>query len=209
MRAVVIGLVAALAAAHGAVASSAQATGPWQKIATLRGSGARVVTVKLPPGPVVFVATNRGSSNFVVQLSGPEGKDLLVNEIGPFQGASVRDGSAAGRHRVAVDSDGAWVIQVLRPTTSGLKSLPASFSGKGSTVIRVKSRDDTEMVVTATHAGESNFVVYLVGYGSLTGRTLVFNEIGRYKGQELVDVPKGTMLLWVTADGTWSVRFAR
>lgn len=164
--------------------------------------------MKLPTGPVVFVATNRGSSNFIVQLSGPDGKEGLFNEIGPYQGASVPDGTKAGRARVAIDSNGSWVIQVLRPTTSGVKSLTSTFSGKVSTVIRVKAPKDGEMVATATHAGGSNFVVYLIGYGSIEGRILVFNEIGRFKGQDLVDVVKGPMLLWIMADGAWSVRFA-
>ncbi|HEY7732161.1 MAG TPA: hypothetical protein VH950_14865, partial [Gaiellaceae bacterium] len=62
--------------------------------------------------------------------------------------------------------------------------------------------------VTATHRGESNFVVYLVGFGSLSGRELVVNEIGRYRGQALVDVPRGTLLLWVQADGPWTVGLA-
>jgi hypothetical protein len=82
------------------------------------------------------------------------------------------------------------------------------FGGTGSTVIGVRARTERELVVTATHRGESNFVVYLVGFGSLSGRELVVNEIGRYRGQALVDVPRGTLLLWVQADGPWTVRLA-
>lgn len=215
MRPLVVSLVLALALVSAGTAaaqsntSDAVAAAPWKKVATLRGSGSRVVSVKLPAGPVVFVATNRGSSNFVVQLSGPDGKDLLVNVIGAYSGASVPDALSAGKYRVVVDSSGSWVIQVLKPTTAGLKRLPGAFTGKGSTVVRVRSSGSGEMIVTGSHSGSSNFVVYLIGYGSVEGRELVFNEIGRYKGQDLIDIPGGTMLLWVTADGPWKVSFAK
>ena len=68
--------------------------------------------------------------------------------------------------------------------------------------------DDLQPVVDATHRGQANFVVYLIGLGDVSGEQLVVNEIGNYSGQTLVDsMPEGTYLLEVMADGTWSVKF--
>jgi hypothetical protein len=203
---IAVGVTLAPAAAAGE--RTTDATSGWARVATLRGSGSRVLSVRLPAGPVVVQARHTGSSNFVVELSGPGGRELLVNEIGPYRGAAVTDAAGAGRYRAAVTADGSWTLELLRPTTAGLRSVLGRFAGTGSTVVGVRSRADRELVVTSTHRGESNFVVYLIGFGSVTGRELVVNEIGRYRGQALVDVPRGTLLLWVQADGPWTVRLA-
>ncbi len=64
-------------------------------------------------------------------------------------------------------------------------------------------------IVTATHRGESNFIVRMIGYGTTTGEVLLFNEIGNYHGQTLSTstIPRGPYLLYVHADGSWSIRF--
>jgi hypothetical protein len=65
-------------------------------------------------------------------------------------------------------------------------------------------------VVTGVHRGRSNFIVHLIGYGNLSGTEYVFNEIGRYRGQTLLDsMPRGSYLVWVQADGAWTLRFTR
>lgn len=206
-------LVTASAVAWAATESAAGTTATstangWARIGTVRGSGSRVVSVRLPSGPVVVNARHAGSSNFIVELSGPGGRELLVNEIGSYRGAAVTDAAGAGRYRAAVTADGPWTLELLRPTTARLRPVLGRFAGSGSTVVGVRSRDDRELVVTAAHRGESNFVVYLVGFGSLEGRDLVVNEIGSYRGQALVEVPRGTLLLWVQADGRWTVRLS-
>lgn len=66
--------------------------------------------------------------------------------------------------------------------------------------------------MSAKHRGTSNFIVHLVGYGSQYGHTdYVFNEIGNFKGQTLIDdVPAGTDYVAVDAfGGSWSLRFTR
>ena len=65
-------------------------------------------------------------------------------------------------------------------------------------------------VVSATHRGQSNFIVRLIGIGSVSGIEYVFNEIGNYRGQTLIDtMPRGNYLLAVEADGYWTIRFTR
>ena len=64
-------------------------------------------------------------------------------------------------------------------------------------------------IVTGIHRGQSNFIVHLVGL-SFSGEEFLFNEIGNYRGQTLIDdMPRGNYLLAVQADGLWSIRFTR
>jgi hypothetical protein len=65
-------------------------------------------------------------------------------------------------------------------------------------------------VVRATHTGQANFIVQLIGYGTVSGTLYLFNEIGRYRGEVLADdeMPTGHYLLYVQADGNWTLRFS-
>jgi hypothetical protein len=158
-------------------------------------------------------ARNTGSSNFVVQLvgRGPAGgtEDLLFNEIGSYAGQTAFADAKAGPYRVSVESDGNWVLYFQQPIATGTeRHILGMASGSGARVIPVRADHDLQPIVTATHTGKSNFVVELIGYGDTSGEALLFNEIGHFRGQTLADdVPQGSYLLAVQADGNWSVRF--
>jgi hypothetical protein len=63
-------------------------------------------------------------------------------------------------------------------------------------------------IVSATHRGEANFIVQMIGYGTTSGQAYLFNEIGNFHGQTLMDdLPRGSYLLYVQADGAWTIRF--
>jgi hypothetical protein len=66
-------------------------------------------------------------------------------------------------------------------------------------------------VVKATHNGQANFIVDVVGYGDLNGYVNLFNEIGHVKGEVLADeeLPAGDYLVWVQADGSWTLKFSK
>ncbi len=181
-------------------------------VARFSGHGARVLTIRVTVrAPLVVTATHAGSANFIVELVGRGRHDLLVNEIGSYAGQVAAEDVRPGRYRLPVDADGAWTIVVTRPVPGpSAKAVPAVFRGHGSRVLRIRARRALQPVVTAAHRGRSNFIVMLIGYGNLTGSTLLFNEIGRYRGQTLVDdMPTGSYLLAVEADGDWTIRFAR
>jgi hypothetical protein len=165
-----------------------------------------VVTTPLPSGPLVFDAAHRGGANFVIQLRGPGGEELLVNEIGNYKGQVVGE-TEAGRHRVIVTADGSWTIRIQRPTRLGIRSVPGSFVGNGSKVVTVRSSRSRELVLTASNASDDNFIIYLYGYAGSTGSDLLVNEIGPWRGQVIADVPAGHLLLAVQASGRWSARF--
>jgi hypothetical protein len=61
--------------------------------------------------------------------------------------------------------------------------------------------------VTGRNGGTSNFIVDLVGYGDrVSGDQNVFNEIGPFHGQTIVDqMPVGDYLPVVQAEGPWTL----
>jgi hypothetical protein len=178
----------------------------------LKGTGARVETVNLSKdSPAVVAALHRGTSNFVLELVSPGGgSELLVNEIGNYSGEVAYADAAAGRYRLRVTADGQWTVTISQPVPKPRdKVVPATFSGRGSDVIKIRAEDDLQPIVDSRHRGQSNFVVYLIGYGDSSGQELLVNEIGNYSGQTLVNnMPAGSYLLSVQADGSWSVKFS-
>jgi hypothetical protein len=159
---------------------------------------------------MVVSGTHSGQSNFIVHLVGPT-EEYLFNEIGRYSGQVVVDEPESGRYRVVVDADGAWTLRFAQPRPfSGAIRVPGTLRSRGSRVVQIRATRSMQPVVSATHTGESNFIVHLVGIGDTTGTEFLFNEIGRYRGQTLVDsMPRGNYLLAVQADGAWSIGFRR
>lgn len=218
-------IIVALAAAFGAAASSSPGSPAAAKTATqlapatqlvtpavLRGSGSRVMSIRVPAArPLVVTGTHSGSSNFIVRLVGPT-NEYLFNEIGRYSGQMAVPESRAGRYRVAVQADGAWVLKFVQPVPySGAIKIPTTIRSRGSRVLQIRAVRTMQPIVTASHSGQSNFIVQLIGIGNLIGeQEFVFNEIGRYRGQSLLDsMPRGYWLLAVQADGAWSIKFTR
>ena len=178
----------------------------------LTGSGSKVNTITLKQsGPVIVESHHTGSANFVVQLVGKGHDDLLVNAIGGYDGTvATTDAAEPGRYRLPVEADGSWTVKVEQPTVTGTeKTITQKLSGRGSEVARVSVGSSMQPVVRAKHRGQSNFVVYLIGYGDVSGTILLFNEIGNFSGEILADqeVPDGTYLVPVEADGPWTLKF--
>ncbi len=82
--------------------------------------------------------------------------------------------------------------------------------GKQSGFLQGGVSGASQPIVDVRHRGESNLVIYLIGYGEETsGSELLVNEIGNYSGQTLVDeMPEGGYLLAVQADGPWTMTFS-
>jgi hypothetical protein len=79
------------------------------------GNGDGVIDgVMLRSGLVRISATHEGDSNFVVWLYDESGQpvDLVVNEIGPYQGERAIPIAQSGEYVIGVQADGAWSIIV-------------------------------------------------------------------------------------------------
>ena len=170
----------------------------------MTGVGNDVIDFRIPGDvPAVLDLTHDGTSNFIVwSLDSSFGLiDLLVNEIGPYDGRRMVHGGWFSapelvRH-LDIDADGAWSI-TARPMTAA-RSMTSSLTGSGDDIVRYRGSAAT---LTSTHNGTSNFII--VGYesnGSYAG--LIVNEIGSYSGTDLI--PTGTAILDITADGNWTL----
>ena len=178
---------------------------------TIRGRGSRVVAIRLTRNSVLVVTgLHNGESNFIVRLVGPGRDETVFNEIGAYSGQAAVEDVKAGRYRIAVQADDAWTLGFAQPTPPrNAKVIPGTITGHGARVVAVRSTRNMQPIVTASHRGESNFIVSLIGYGTTTGSATLFNEIGNFHGQTLMDdhVPRGPYLLYVRADGPWTIRF--
>ncbi len=189
-------------------------TQPQPSPRTVEGAGQQVKAVRLrTDGPMVVTASHRGQSNFIVDLVPRGGGDSenLYNEIGDFKGQALVEDAASGRYRLRVEADGPWTLRLSQPLPSDdAKKLPGRLSGRGAKVVRVRVDRDTQPTVKATHRGDSNFIVDIVGYGDqVSGSENLYNEIGNYRGETLMDeLPAGDYLVNVQADGRWSLRFS-
>jgi hypothetical protein len=189
-------------------------TQPQPSPRTVEGAGQQVKAVRLrTDGPMVVTASHRGQSNFIVDLVPRGGGDSenLYNEIGNFKGQVLVEDAASGRYRLRVEADGPWTLRLSQPLPSDdAKRLPGRVSGRGAKVVRVRVDGDMQPTVTATHRGDSNFIVDIVGYGDqVSGSENLYNEIGNFRGETLMDeLPAGDYLVNVQADGRWSLRFS-
>jgi hypothetical protein len=179
----------------------------------LKGNGATVESIRLrADSPLVVTGRHSGSANYIVELVPRGGGDsvLVFNEIGSYSGQAAVSNISRGRYRVRVDADGAWSLRFTQPVpTPKAKQIPGTVKGEGAKVIPIQVADDLQPVVTARHRGQANFIVTLIGYGDLSGELLVFNEIGNFDGETLIDdLPAGDYLLYVQADGSWRLKFA-
>ena len=180
---------------------------------SLSGSGARVLDVQLfRESPLIVTGQHSGSSNFIVDLvpRNGSGDENLFNEIGVFRGQKLVSDATAGRYRVKVDADGSWSLRFAQPVPlANATRIPGTIKGRGAVVVPVQTDEDFQAVITGSHRGQSNFIVDLVGYGETTGQENLYNEIGVFSGETLVQIPAGSLLLSVQADGSWSIRFAK
>jgi hypothetical protein len=184
-------------------------------VRVLTGFGSRVRTVRLSAdSPLVVTGSHQGQSNFIVDLVGrgqTSGSENLFNEIGNFSGQTAVEEAASGRYRVKVQADGPWTLRFAQPVPSpGAKKLPGTLRGNGAKVRAVSTTEDLQPVITGTHRGEANFIVDIIGYGDTSGSENLFNEIGRFNGETLLEeMPQGDYLVHVQADGPWTLRFTR
>jgi hypothetical protein len=174
---------------------------PTPEPIALEGFGQDVVdfTMSFSVGRAVF--THNGGSNFIVTAFGPGGsEDLLVNEIGYYEGSRPLFGE--GDYTLEIDADGAWTA-LIEPIVFD-NSLTAGLEGKGDYVSDVfMPLEEKPTPYTFLHDGSHNFIVYLHCAG---GSDLIQNEIGAVDATAMARFSEGPCLWDVIADGAWSIR---
>jgi hypothetical protein len=138
--------------------------------------------------------TYTGQSNFVVKATDAnlDALDLLVNEIGSYQGTVLLPDEIVN---LEINASGPWTVTIA-PVTTARALDQGQIAGHGDDVILYKGSAKPAAIA---HDGTSNFVVKTYG-----GRSpdLVVNEIGPYNGT----VPlTGPSVVGINADGNWSI----
>jgi hypothetical protein len=169
----------------------------------LSGRGSKVPKFTIPEGAAAIATISEtGTSNFAVWTLAADGSrnELLVNVIGNYKGTVLFD-MESGEHSVAfkIESNGAWAITIAPLTRTRKWDTSKTLSGRGDDVVQLSEAISGLATTTVTHRGRSNFAVH--SYGD-SGSDLLVNEIGNYKAE--IQLPDGTLLLQVQADGAWS-----
>lgn len=160
-------------------------------------SGDDVVSnIELGDGIYRAHITNNGGSNFAIWCYDANNKrDLLVNEIGAYDGYVYLQGTSPLSFEVT--SSGNWEIQIQSLSDTDLKE----FSGVGDYVTDKCTIDSG--TYRFTHNGDSNFAVIIY---TKNGRDLLVNEIGSYDGKKILNIPSDSKAFFViTASGEWSI----
>lgn len=161
----------------------------------------------LENGLSIFNMTHDGTSNFSIVLMNSDGQriELLVNEIGEFNGAKAVGIVEKGEYVLDISASGKWTVKIeqLRPTVADAK--PRTFTGIGQQVSPFIKLDKGLVTFKLKHAGESNFAVLLIDKKG-NRKELLVNEIGDFDGSKAVGVSKSDLyLLDVSADGEWLI----
>lgn len=171
--------------------------GTFEKI-NESGSGDSIISIPAEASAGLVIASNTGSGNFVIDVldeSNQSTGDLLVNEIGSYEGTTAYGINAFGEaSTLQVTSDGEWTIDIA--PISAAPELESAGTGDAAFLYT-----GTAAQLTATHSGDSNFVVQEDADSFSMG--LLINEIGSYEGT--VPLSKGPSLITVNADGEWSL----
>ena len=197
-----IGLVICLVLFLSLVASSEESL-------RLKGTGDSVTkSFHLEKGVTIFDLSHNGNANFIVELyNKTTGSlvDLLINEIGYFEGETLFGVRTEADYILNVSADGNWSINVSQPNPSTGSTPPLSLTGEGYEVTEAIKLTSGLKTLSLSHDGKANFIATLYGKdGSMRG--LLVNEIGQYEGEKAVSIYSGGLYyIDVVADGNWRI----
>ena len=181
---------------------------PTPEPITLSGTGQEATSkFSLETGLSIFRMTHDGDSNFAVWLLDGEGEkiELLVNEIGRFDGSKAVGIKNIGDYILDISADGRWTITIEQPRPSNAPPVPKTLKGKGQQASEVFYLDKGLARFEMTHDGDSNFAVWLLDDEGDKVELLV-NEIGEFDGSKAVSIRNsGIYLLDISADGNWEI----
>jgi len=161
----------------------------------------------LEKGLSIFKMTHSGQANFQIWLLDNSGQEieLLVNEIGSFNGAKAVGIDSKGTYLLDISADSQWSVKIEQPRPTTASSIPKTFTGVGQQVSGFVMIPKGLTTFRMTHNGSSNFQVWLLDDSGQPMELLV-NEIGSFNGSKAVGIEKaGIYLLDISADGNWSI----
>gem|GEM_PF-568130 len=172
------------------------------------GSGPQVsASFTLAGGLTTFHMEHDGSANFIVWLLDDQDDwvELLVNEIGSFDGSKAIGIDSPGIHLLDIQADGNWTITVEQPAPSSAPSAPQSYAGQGQEFSPFFTLGSGLTTFHMEHDGSANFIVWLLDdQGDRVA--LPVNEIGSFDGSKAIGIDSpGIHLLDIQGDGNWTI----
>lgn len=161
----------------------------------------------LEEGLVIFRMTHSGQANFIIWLLNNNGDkiELLVNEVGYFDGSKAVNIKNKGDYLLDISADGKWTVKIEQPSPFSAPSVPQNFTGKGQQVSEMFSLGKGLATFKMTHDGSENFIVWLLDQEGRNIELLV-NEIGAFDGSKATGIKNGGIyLLDIAADGNWTI----
>ncbi len=150
--------------------------------------------------PTVATISNRGESNFaVISYIGSDYDDLLVNEIGRYQGMVY---IAPGVDTLEITSGGQWEVE--RSFIDGATPWDGTsvLTGEGDLVVMLTG--GSFGATTIRNQGSSNFAI--IAYDEFGDYLdLLVNEIGNYDGEVLLPIDDPVVLVIHAVGGSWSM----
>jgi len=174
---------------------------------TLSGSGQEASDIfELIEGVAIFELENTGSGHFGIWLMDDMGNnvELLVNEIGPFDGSKIVRIDREGEYILDVSAQGSWEVTIKqpRPTTAPETK---TFSGKDQQYAGPFYLDSGLTKFKLKNTGSGHFGIWLLDSEGNNVELLV-NEIGPFDGSKAVGIRReGIYYFDISAQGNWEI----
>ena len=171
---------------------------------SLEGKGKKSQTFNAGGGLTIIKLAHRGPSNFVVLYGQGQATQLLVNEVGLYEGSRAL-GLPAGDYILEIDTTGDWAVQIDQSVPTTAEAPPQTLSGDGQAATKFFSLKPGTARFRVSHEGDGFFAPYLLKADG-TGLTNLANELGKFSGDKTVDIAaEGVYVVDVSANGPWSI----
>ncbi len=163
---------------------------------------------RLLPRLAIFRITHDGTGHFGIWVLDDQGNnvELLVNEIGVFDGAKAVRIEREGSYILDVSADGNWTVLAEQPATPpDAPGPPLTFTGFGQDVSPMFTVTEGLATFQMTHDGSGHFGIWLL---DSTGHRvdLLVNEVGMFDGSKATGIRQaGVHLLDISANGNWTI----
>lgn len=175
---------------------------------SFEGKGKMSQTFKAGGGLTIIKLAHRGTSNFVVLYGQGQATQLLVNEVGKYEGSRAL-GLPAGDYVLDIDTDGEWAVQIDQSVPTTAEPPPQKLTGTGQAATKFFSLKPGAANFRVSHEGDGLFAPYLLKSDG-KGLTNLANELGKFTGEKRVDITEeGIYLVDVTATGPWTIEVSQ
>ena len=174
---------------------------------SLSGTGQQAAgPTNLMKGLSIFSIKHSGNRHFSIWLKDDKGNNvnLLVNEVGSFDGSKAVEIPNDGDYYFDIDADGKWSLEIEQPRNPSTDPF-SHFFGVGQSSSPLFTLDKGLVIIKMKHSGNRHFSIWLKDDKG-NNVDLLVNEVGSFDGSKAVTVPKtGTYIFDIDADGEWDI----